>query len=407
MKLKREKITLVRDTIDKEDISKLISWLETTPRLTKGDMTKKFEEKWSRWQGRKYSVFVNSGSSANLAMLWSLIQSKRLKNNNIVVPAVSWATTVAPVIQLGLNPILCECDKDTLGIDVEHFKQLIEEHNPSALLLVHVLGFPGKMNEIMDLCVENDIILLEDSCESMGSEYIVKQGSNLLADISVKTGNFGLMSSFSLYFGHHISTIEGGFVCTDDLEIYNLLLSIRSHGWDRDLDLKFKDDLRNKYDVTDFKSLYTFYYPGFNLRSTDLQAFIGLGQIDKLFNILEKRERNFLLYDELIKNDYWKIKKMDNCFYSNFAYPIIHPNMLNIAKELDNNGIECRPLICGSIGKQPFWKDLYGEKSFYFADIVDDYGMYLPNNPDMTIEDVQFVCEIVNKVMMNYPTLKM
>ena len=105
MKLKREKISLVKNTINKDDISNLISWLETTPRLTKGNVTKEFEEKWSKWQGRKYSVYVNSGSSANLAMVWSLIQSKRLKNNNIIVPVVSWATTVAPVIQLGLNPI--------------------------------------------------------------------------------------------------------------------------------------------------------------------------------------------------------------------------------------------------------------------------------------------------------------
>ena len=398
MKLKREKITLVKDTINKDDISNLISWLETTPRLTKGDVTKEFEAKWSKWQGRKYSVYVNSGSSANLAMVWSLIQSKRLKNNNIIVPVVSWATTVAPVIQLGLNPILCECDKETLGIDVEYFKKLIEEYKPSALLLVHVLGFPNKMNEIMELCEKNDIILLEDSCESMGSEYKLKD-SNLTGSFSVKTGSFGLMSSFSLYFGHHISTIEGGFVCTDDFDMYRLLLSIRSHGWDRDLDTNFQVEKRNEYDVSDFKSLYTFYYPGFNLRSTDLQAYIGLSQIDKLSNILEKRSTNFLLYDKLIENDYWKIEKSDNCFYSNFAYPIIHPKMLDVAKELIDNNVECRPLICGSIGKQPFWVDLYGETNFEFADIVDDYGMYLPNNPDMTLDDVEFICGIVNKVI--------
>lgn len=385
-----KKITLVKDTINKNDVDSLVEWLKTNPRLTKGEITKQFEAKWSEWQGRKYSVYLNSGSSANLAMIYALLQSNRLKNNKVIVPAVSWATTVSPVIQLGMEPILCECDKDTLGIDIDYFKKLIKEHKPSVLLLVHVLAFPNKMKELLELCKENDIILLEDSCESIGSEYD-----------GVKTGNFGLMSSFSLYFGHHISTIEGGFVCTDDFDMYRILLSIRSHGWDRDLDVEFQDEMRDKYDVSSFKSLYTFYYPGFNLRATDLQAFIGLGQIDKLTNILKMRERNFLLYDELIENDYWKIKKLDNCFYSNFAYPIIHPDRENIAKHLIENDVECRPLVCGSIGKQPYWIDLYGEENFEFADKVDEYGLYLPNNPDLTEDDIRYVCELVNQKIKN------
>ncbi len=381
-----KEIKLVRDTIDVDDVNMLIEWLKTNPRLTKGDITKEFEEKWSKWQERKYSVYLNSGSSANLAMIYALLQSNRLSNKNIIVPSVSWATTVAPTIQLGMNPILCECDEDTLGIDINHLKKLIEEYNPSVLLLVHVLAFPNKMEEIVQLCDENDIILLEDSCESIGSEYD-----------DIKTGNFGLMSSFSLYFGHHISTIEGGFVCTDDFDMYRLLLSIRSHGWDRDLDVDFQLEKRKEYNVSDFKSLYTFYYPGFNLRSTDLQAFIGLGQIDKLDNILETRYKNFLLYDKLIKNDYWKIKNLDNCFYSNFAYPIIHPKREQIAKNLIESEVECRPLICGSIGKQPYWTDLYGVTNFDFADKVDDYGLYLPNHPGLTTEEIEYICELVNE----------
>lgn len=379
-------ITLVKDTIDRNDINLLIDWLKTNPRLTKGKITVEFEKKWSNWQGRKYSVYLNSGSSANLAMIYALLQSKKLKNKNIILPSVSWATTISPIIQLGMNPILCECDKDTLGIDIKHFKQLIKKHKPSTLLLVHVLAFPNKMNEIIQLCEENNIILLEDSCESVGSTYN-----------EVKTGNFGLMSSFSLYFGHHSSTIEGGFVCTDDFDMYRILLSIRSHGWDRDLDVNFQVEMRNKYNISDFKSLYTFYYPGFNLRSTDLQAFIGLGQVDKLDDIIKKRNTNFLIYDKLIKNDYWKIKNYDNTFISNFAYPIIHPKREEIAKHLIKNGIECRPLICGSIGKQPFWIDLYGEQNFEFADKVDEYGMYLPNNPSLTEDDIKYVCSLVNE----------
>jgi CDP-6-deoxy-D-xylo-4-hexulose-3-dehydrase len=147
-----EKITLVKDTIDVDDVNKLIDWLKTNPRLTKGNLTIEFEKKWSKWLGTKYSVFVNSGSSANLAAIYSLILSGKLKNNKIVVPAVSWVTTVTPAIQLGLEPIMCECDMDNLGLDLNHLKNIIKNESPSAIILVHVLGFPNYMDEIIELC---------------------------------------------------------------------------------------------------------------------------------------------------------------------------------------------------------------------------------------------------------------
>lgn len=378
------RIPLVKDTINEEDINYLIEWLKTNPRLTKGEKTVEFEEKWSKWLGVKYSVFINSGSSANLAMIYALMLSKRLKNNNIIVPSVSWVTTVSPVIQLGLNPILCECDKDTLGIDVEYFENLCKKHNPSALIMVHVLGFPNKMKEIMEICNKYGVILLEDSCESVGSTYD-----------GIKTGNFGDMSTFSFYFGHHMSCIEGGMICTNDKESHNLLLSIRSHGWSRDLDLDKQQELKSEYKISDFKSLYTFFYPGFNLRSTDLQAYIGIKQLEKLDKNNIIRNQNFKIYEENIKNPYWKIKELDNTWVSNFAYPIIRPDVEILAKKLKDNGIECRPLVCGSIGKQPFWKDLYGEQSFDFTDKVDSYGLYVPNNHQITRDEILCICDII------------
>lgn len=383
-----EKIPLTRDTIDKKDIDNLIEWLKTYPRLTKGDLTIQLEEKWSKFLGRKYSVFLNSGSSANLAMVYSLLQTNLLKNKKVIVPAVSWVTTVSPVMQLGFEPIMCDTDRDNLGVDVEHLKGLFVEHTPSILIIVHVLGFPNRMKEILDLCEEYNVILLEDSCESMGSTYDGKM-----------TGQFGLMSSFSTYYGHHISTIEGGVVSTDNEDLYNILKSIRAHGWDRDLELNYQKKLRDDNKVNDFKSLYTFYYPGFNLRSTDLQAFIGIEQLDKLDFIIKKRNENFLLYHSLIKNDYWKIKPIENSFISNFAYPIIHPKINEIVENLTRNNIETRPLICGSIGNQPFYKNVYGETDLEFANIVDEYGLYLPNNHQMTNEEIEFVCEKVNEVL--------
>jgi len=383
-----DKITLVKDTIDSNDINLLIEWLKTNPILTKNKLTIEFEEKFSKYQNRKYSVYVNSGSSANLAMIYSLLISGKLKNKNIIVPAVSWTTTITPIIQFGLTPILCECDKETLGLDIDYLKTLIKEHNPSVIMIVHVLGFPNKMKEIMELCEKNDIILLEDSCESIGSTYN-----------NIKTGSFGLMSSFSFYFGHHLSTIEGGMITTDDYELYSILKSIRAHGWDRDLDEPFKSELKKGFEVNEFKDLYTFYYPGFNLRSTDLQAFIGINQMDKVDKVVTFRQYNYYYYNELIKNDYWKITDFSNTYISNFAYPIIHPNIKKIVEELKKGNVDCRPLVCGSIGNQPYWIKLYGKKSFEFADIVDNYGLYVPNHPDMGLKEVEYISDIINKNM--------
>jgi len=384
------KVKLVNDTINKEDISKLIQWLETNPQLTKGEQTVNFQDAWSKWQGRKYSIFVNSGSSANLAMIYSLIISGKLKNKKIIAPAISWVTTVAPIIQFGLEPILCDADKETLGIDVQHLKKLIKEHNPAALIIVHVLGFPNKMKEILELCNENNIILLEDSCESVGSTYD-----------NIKTGNFGLMSSFSTYFGHHFSTIEGGLINTNDEELYDIILSIRSHGWDRDLPETKRKQLREEEHVSEFRALYTFYYPGFNLRSTDLQAFIGIEQLKRLDNIIKKRNNNFKLYQSLIQNNYWKIQEFDNMFISNFAYPIITDKLENVVSTLTANGIELRPLVCGSIGRQPFWKkfDKKHTSLLLFADIVHNHGLYLPNNYETSKDQIEYICNIINTVL--------
>jgi CDP-4-dehydro-6-deoxyglucose reductase, E1 len=384
---KMDKITLVKDTIDENDVSQLIEWLKTNPRLTKGDLTVEFEEKWSEWLGVNHSVYLNSGSSANLAMIYSLILSKRLKNNKIIVPSVSWVTTVTPAIQFGLEPIMCDCDKDDLGLDINHLKILIENHKPSSIILVHVLGIPNKMDEIIKLCEENDILLLEDTCESIGSKYNGK-----------KLGSFGLMSSFSFYFGHHISTIEGGMVSTNDEDFYHLLLSIRSHGWDRDLPETKKTELRDEYNISDFRSLYTFYYPGFNLRCTDLQAFIGINQLKNIENIIDSREKNYQLYNELIDDSFWKIIPPENSYVSNFAYPLITDKINIIVSELNKNNVECRPLICGSMNEQPFWYNLYGKEYLPNAKKVHDNGLYLPNHHHLTEDEIKFICNIINNV---------
>ena len=376
-------ITLVKDTIDNKDIDRLIDWLKTYPRLTKGLVTLEFEAKFSKWLGRKYSVFCNSGSSANLLML-SVLKEK-YGSKKVVVPSVAWSTDLAPVIQLGLQPILCDCNMKDLAVDLEHLEKIFTEESPDALLLVSALGLVPDMDKIVKLCSDYNVILLEDTCESLGCEFVNR-----------KLGTFGIMSSFSTFFGHHISTIEGGLISTDDKELYELLVSIRSHGWARDLSVETQLNLSEEWNVSEFDSLYTFYYPGFNMRSTDLQAYIGLAQVDKLDDWGRKRLTNFNLYQELIENDYWKPDIDLNHFVSNFAYPIIHPNRNIIVENLRKNDVEVRPLICGSMGTQPFYVKKYGRLELPNVSVVDKYGFYVPNHPTLTYDEIELICNIVN-----------
>jgi CDP-6-deoxy-D-xylo-4-hexulose-3-dehydrase len=281
---------------------------------------------------------------------------------------------------------MCECDYGNLGLDINHLKEIIKTEDPSTIILVHVLGIPNNMKEITELCNENDILLIEDTCESIGSKYDNKM-----------VGTFGDMSTFSFYFGHHMSTIEGGMISTDDEELYHILLSIRSHGWDRDLPEKKQTELRQKYGVNDFRALYTFYYPGFNLRATDLQAFLGLGQLEKLDNIVHNRHKNYLKYKKEIKNDFWVINEPEGSYVSNFSFPIVTKNIDKLISELSNNDIECRPLICGSINEHPFWYERYGKQELDNAKIIHEYGLYLPNNHQMTDDEINKVIKIVNE----------
>jgi CDP-6-deoxy-D-xylo-4-hexulose-3-dehydrase len=381
-------ITLVKDTIDNDDIDRLIDWLKTYPRLTKGSVTLELERKYADWLGTEYSVFCNSGSSANLLMLSAIIE--KYKSKKVVVPSVAWATDLAPVMQLGLKPLLCDCNMDDLSVDLKHLEEIFKTESPDALLLVSVLGLVPEMGEITRLCEEYNVILLEDTCESMGSEYRDK-----------KLGTFGLMSSFSTFFGHHISTIEGGFVCTDDEELYELLVSLRSHGWARESSVETQFKLQQEWDVTDFDSLYTFYYPGYNVRSTDLQAYIGLTQVDKLNDWGNKRESNFDMYQQLIRNDYWKPKYDLNNFTSNFAYPVIHPRRRSIVKKLQENNIETRPMVCGSMGTQPFYVKKYGRLELPNVTEVDKYGFYVPNHPKLTRDEISIIVHTINKEIHN------
>ena len=377
-------IKLCSDIIDKQDINNLISWLETMPRLTKGQKTLEFEQMFSSYVGCEHSIFCNSGSSANLLITSALMQSGMMKNDKIIVPQVSWSTTVFPAMQLGLKPIMCDCNLLNLGIDLDHFEWLVKNHKPAAVILVHVLGLESNIEKVTQICEDHNVILVEDTCESLGSSVAGK-----------KLGNFGLASSFSFYFGHHISTIEGGMVCTNDKEFADIIKMIRSHGWDRDLDEEAKLKYKKQYGVKEFDSLYKFYYQGFNLRSTDLQAVIGINQMSKIDNISNVRQRNYNHYLKSIKSELWKPHSRQEVV-SNMGYPLIVGNREDLSSALDDNGVECRPLVSGSMGAQPAWKKEYGELTMQNASVVNNNGMYVPNHQDLTIQDIDKVCKIIN-----------
>lgn len=389
MELRKHMIKLVSDTIDKNDIRLLVDWLsqEEIPRLTKGELTKKLEKKWADKIETKYSVFVNSGSSAIFLTLAALKESGILRNNRLVAPALSWVTDVSSPLILNFDTKLCDCNISDLSCDLDHLESIFKKFEPSVFISVCPLGLVPEMDKLTSLCEKYEVLLLEDVCESMGSKFKNKY-----------LGSFGFASFFSTYFGHHLSTIEGGFINTNDEDFYHYLLMMRSHGWDRDLPEWKQKKLREEYSVDDFSALYTFFVSGMNVRSTDLQAFIGIHAIDKLDDYSQIRNRNFKLYKEKIKNNLLRIEERDSDFVSNFAYPIVSKNKNGIIAALNKNNIECRPLIAGNMANKPFWIKKFGNYvDLTNADLVDKFGFYIPNHQGLTSSEIGFVCDVINK----------
>lgn len=380
-------IKLVSDTITKDDIDALCNWLkqDPTPQLTKGALTIELEKKWADTIGTKHSVFVNSGSSAILLTLASLSEMTGGKLK-VVCPAVSWATDVSSPLLLGHDVILCDCNLHDLSCDLDKLDEIFFNEQPDVLLLVSPLGLVPDMNKIVDMCCQHGVILIEDNCESMGSKHY---GSMM--------GSIGDVSLFSMYYGHHLSSIEGGFINTNNTDLYNILLSQRSHGWSRDMDWDTHKQLKEDWEIDDFNNLYTFYYKGFNLRSTDLQAFIGLRMIDRLNEYSQKRLNNFRYYKERIRGNMLSLVDNPKNLISNFAYPMLSLRRDEIVEELMSHKIETRPLIAGSIARQPFWIKEHGEQPFPNAELVHKYGFYLPNHQDLMRGQMDAIIGIINK----------
>ncbi len=381
---------LAGDTIDREDIEKLIAWLRTNPRLTMDEMTKQYEKKWAEWLGSNHAVFVNSGSSANQLMYYTLLCSSKLMNKKVIVPSVGWVTTISPAIQFGFEPIMCEADPDTFGLDLSHLEELLKRHHPATVMLVQVLGVPHKMDEILALKEKYRFLLLEDACASVGSSYKNR-----------KVGTFGDMSSFSTYYGHQSPTVEGGLVFTDDQEFYNILVMIRSHGWGQHLDPETYNRIFGKYNIDTAHRPFAFFYPGFNVRPTDIQAFIGLGQLDKLEWTIKRRRENHELYRGLL-GDYVYTQNYDkDSVVSSIHFAILAKDSTErdkIATSLKENGIETRLYSAGNLGLHPFWYDNYGKFQAPMATRIYDCGLFLPNNPSLEPKDIELISNVVLRI---------
>ena len=386
-------IKLVSDTIDRDDINSLIKWLsqDEIPRLTKGELTWELEKKWAKKIGTKYSVFVNSGSSSILLTLATLKETNRLKNLKIIVPALSWATDVSSPMLLGYDTFMCDCNLNDLSCDLKKLEDLFIKENPSVFILVSPLGLVPNMKKVVDLCDKYGVLLLEDVCESMGSKY---QGKYL--------GSFGYASFYSMYFGHHLSTIEGGFINTNDEGFYHQLLMMRSHGWDRDLPSSVQQDMRESYGCSDFDGLYNFYLPGMNVRSTDLQAFIGLRAIDKLDGYSSKRRENFKYYIDKLKVNQLHLEEKANDYVSSFAIPIVHEMRDDIVKDIMDEDIEVRHLIAGNMASKPMWHGRQRklgrvDANLENCELLDKKGFYIPNHQDLSKKDIDKIVNIINE----------
>lgn len=362
--------------------------------LSMGEQCKTFEKKFSEKQGCKDSILFNSGGSANLAMIQSLKNLNYLKNGDKVgFSALTWSTNVMPIIQMGLVPIAIDCSINTLNIMSNNVEKTIKSNDIKALFITNVLGLSGDINKISDLCKKHKILFFEDNCEALGSTLP-----------SGKLGNFGLMSSFSFFVAHHMSTIEGGMVCTSDNELAQMLRVVRANGWDRNLTLAEQKKLRTKYNIkSEFDAKYTFYDLGFNLRPTEITGFLGNCQLNFVDDSNKKREKNFIhLHSLILKNDdFIPIDFSHMTFLSSFAFPIICKNE-RLKKEyfhkFSKANIEIRPMIAGNIQHQPFYKKYVKVlTSLSNTDHLHRCSFYCGNYSDLTKNDLDTIASCINK----------
>ncbi len=389
-------INLIKSTFyhEKETKKLLAQFITNADKLSIGSECRKFEESFAKYQKRKYCVFVNSGSSANLALIQALFNIGKIHRGDLVgFSALTWSTNVMPIIQLGFTPIPIDVELETLNVSSKKLLETLRHHALKALFITNLLGFCDDIDAIKKICSQRKIILIEDNCESLGTIYK-----------GIKLGNFGTASTFSFYVGHHMSTIEGGAICTDNDSLATMLQLVRAHGWDRNLTEDKQIKMRKRHKVnSSFYSRYTFYELGYNLRTTEINGFLGNIQLKYIDEIIKKRNINFLTFAKSIYQQtdrYYPIRYTHIDFLSNFAVPVVCRSKKirdNLVKRCDNK-IEIRPVVGGDMTNQPFFhkyvpnfKDIWVRSN---ARLIHEQGLYFGNNPELTNKEIQEIIHL-------------
>jgi len=373
---------LMKNCITEADREAMSQFVLTTERFTNGPKVREFEKLWSEWLGVKYSLFVSSGSTANFLLVAAVIEKYNLKRGDkVLLPAMTWVTNVSPPIQLGLEPVFCDVDPTTFCFDIEHMKQIKKEHPDIKLVFVsHLFGLAGDMDAYKEVFPE--AVFIEDVCESHGAVIGDK-----------KCGTLSDGGTFSFYFGHHMTTIEGGFVSTDDDELYEIMRTKRSHGLAREASKEKFEEYKEKY--PNIHPQFLFVTDGYNFRSTELNAVLGISQLKSLSKNNEIRRKNLERFLEILERyNYYDtdIKTEGNSSYCMIFKLKTKQLKESLERTLNLNGVETRPLCSGNLLEQPFlaqYKDSFSKEGNLHINELHDKGFFIGNNHLITDEDFE------------------
>lgn len=390
--MRKFNLPLMEDNITKSDLDSVIKFIKKKPILTQSKKVIEFEKKWSNWLGVKHSVFVNSGSSANFLTLRAL---KILKGSGeIILPPLTWISDIVAVIENGFKPIFVDINLNNLSMNNEKIISKINK-NTKAVFITHAQGFNGLSEKLLKVIKRKKIMLIEDVCESHGAKFKNK-----------KLGTFGIASNFSFYYAHHMSTVEGGMICTNDKEIYETVRILRSHGMAREMANKKEENrIIKKYKTLSPK--FIFLYPGFNMRGSEIPAVIGLNQLKRLDKNIRKRVNNFKFFLKNLNSTLY-YTNFDLSGNSNYAFPlIILKKSLKFRDKLESvlkkNNIEFRRGNAGGGNqlRQPYLSEKikkFNKKNFQNVEHVHFFGYYIGNYPSLSKQKIKRLCEILNTI---------
>ena len=359
---------------------------------TMGANVKEYERQFALKFGSKYAVMVSSGSTANLLAIATLVYSKRLpRGAEVIVPAVSWSTTYAPLEQFGMKLVFVDIDKNTLNIDLKCLKKAITEQT-KMIFLVNLLGNSNSFDEIFQMTSEKNIIIIEDNCESLGARYKNKY-----------LGTYGLLGTYSTFYSHHMCTMEGGVVVTDDKELYEFMLAIRAHGWTRNLP---EDSSIYKRKDDPFYESFNFIVPGFNLRPLEMEGAIGIEQLKKIDSMIEQRRRNAEYFSKRIAQ-FKNIRIQQEVGKSSwFGFAIVLEGELKgkrdqIVDSLRKADIECRPIVAGNFTRNKVIE--YFDCSIPFklenADDIHFNGLFIGNHSKNNYAEIDYFVDILKQTI--------